>query len=58
MHKILIVSNRNLASNKIESINDLAFKDLDKLHDLLLANNKITQITQNSLVGLKSLQVL
>jgi Leucine rich repeat len=49
---------RNLASNKIDSINDFAFKDLNKLHDLLLANNKIAQLLHHSFAGLKSLQVL
>jgi leucine-rich repeat-containing G protein-coupled receptor 6 len=48
----------NLASNRIVSLHNQPFHNLEQLHDLMMPNNQIESVPHDSFVGLKKLQTL
>lgn len=48
----------NLASNQITHLPSQSFVHLNQLHDLILSNNMIEDITKDSFLGLRRLQTL
>ena len=49
---------RDLAGNKINSLEGRLFQGLGQMHDLLLSKNEITKIPKDAFYGLSKLQVL
>lgn len=58
MYNFFFLFFRDLAGNKIDSLHGRPFVGLDKLHDLLLAQNEIFSIPEDAFYGLSRLQLL
>jgi hypothetical protein len=54
----LILDSRDLASNKIDSLEGNPFRGLSLLHDLLLCHNAIQAVPEDAFHGLPAVQLL